>query len=215
MEYLIVFLKGILAGIAFGAPVGAVGLLTIRRTLEYDFPRGLSTGAAGSVSDTCYALLASLGISLATDFLEQYQLPIRLCGSLLLIGYGVFLIFRRKDPKPIPEKFVHEDQVATRSLLLSCVRCFFTALPFALLNPAAIVLFSTGLVTLGITDVDAPGGLLLGCGVLLGSMAWWVFLLAFVDRLRARFDSYRRLLNLIFGSILILLALILFFTALN
>ena len=138
MEYLLVFLKGIVAGVAFGVPVGAVGLLTIRRTLEYDFPRGLSTGAAGSFSDVFYALLASLGISLVTDFLERHSIIIRACGSLLLVMYGLFLLLRKTSPRPIPEQYLHEEKVADRSLVLSCLRCFFTALPFALLNPAAI-----------------------------------------------------------------------------
>ena len=213
MEYVLILLKGIIAGIAFGVPVGAGGLLTIRRTLEYDFVRGVSTGAAGCVTDTFYALLASLGISLVTEFLERYQLPIRICGSILVIAYGLFLILRRAEPKPIPEKYVHEDKVDNQSLFISCATCFLTAIPFGLLNPAAFVLFTTGLVTLGITDVDALGALLLGCGVLVGSMSWIVFLSAFVDRLRSRFDAYRRMLNVIFGSILVTLAVFLFIIA--
>ena len=39
------FLRGLLIGLVFGVPAGAIGALTIQRTLERDLCAGLVTGA--------------------------------------------------------------------------------------------------------------------------------------------------------------------------
>ena len=49
LEYLI---KGTLIGIIFGIPAGAIGALTIQRTLEHGYFSGLMTGLGSSVADT-------------------------------------------------------------------------------------------------------------------------------------------------------------------
>lgn len=45
------FLKGLLIGIVFGVPAGAIGALTIQRTLEGGFLYGFLTGMGSSAAD--------------------------------------------------------------------------------------------------------------------------------------------------------------------
>ena len=45
------FLRGLLIGLVFGVPAGAIGALTIQRTLEKGFFAGLVTGAGLSGHD--------------------------------------------------------------------------------------------------------------------------------------------------------------------
>lgn len=58
MEYL---LKGILIGLLFGLPVGAVGALTVQRTWRLGVKAGLLTGLGSSVADCFYACVGALG----------------------------------------------------------------------------------------------------------------------------------------------------------
>lgn len=44
MESLLFLLKGILIGLLFGVPVGAVGAMTVSRTLNHGFGAGMVTG---------------------------------------------------------------------------------------------------------------------------------------------------------------------------
>lgn len=206
IDVFFVFLKGILAGFAFGVPVGAVGLLTIRRTMDHGFGRGFAAGLSGSFSDVFYSLLACLGVRMVTDFLMSRQKEIRLFGFVLLIAYGLYLLLNKKQPKAPKVNEKNEEKLTTGNFWLSCLTSFLTALPFALLNPAAIVLYTTGLVALGVVIRRPLSVLALALGVLLGSGVWWFFLAWFTNRHRDRFDSYRRLLNVIFASILIVLA---------
>ena len=49
------FLRGLLIGLVFGVPAGAIGALTIQRTLEKGFFAGLITGAGSSAADLIYS----------------------------------------------------------------------------------------------------------------------------------------------------------------
>ena len=50
-EYVV---KGILIGLIFGVPAGAIGALTIQRTLERGFLAGLLTGTGSSAAELLY-----------------------------------------------------------------------------------------------------------------------------------------------------------------
>ena len=61
--------KGLLIGFMFGIPVGAVGALTIQRSLKEGFAAGVITGLGSSLADCVYAFVGMFGLSLITDFL--------------------------------------------------------------------------------------------------------------------------------------------------
>lgn len=76
-------LRGLLIGLIFGVPAGAIGALTIQRTLNSGFFAGLATGLGSSVADLLYACAGVFGITLVSDFLARHQRPISLPGCLL------------------------------------------------------------------------------------------------------------------------------------
>ncbi len=49
--------KGILIGLIFGVPVGAVGAMTVQRTWEHGIKAGLLTGMGSSIADCIYAAI--------------------------------------------------------------------------------------------------------------------------------------------------------------
>ena len=63
--------KGLLIGLIFGVPAGAIGALSIQRTIERGFWTGLLTGMGSSVADLLYACIGVFGITLVTDFLKK------------------------------------------------------------------------------------------------------------------------------------------------
>ena len=65
--------KGILIGLLFGLPVGAVGAMTVQRTWNFGFQAGLLTGLGSSVADCLYAVVGAFGLTLISDFLLEHH----------------------------------------------------------------------------------------------------------------------------------------------
>lgn len=61
-------LKGILIGLIFGVPVGAVGTMAVQRT----FSNGFTAGLGSFVADCLYAVCGAFGLTFVSDFLLKY-----------------------------------------------------------------------------------------------------------------------------------------------
>ena len=68
------FLRGLLIALVFGVPTGAIGALTIQRTLERGFFAGLITGTGSSAADLIYSFVGIFGITIISDFLTANQI---------------------------------------------------------------------------------------------------------------------------------------------
>src|SRR5690606_14234225 len=62
-------LNGLLIGISVAAPVGAMGVLIIRRTLAYGAPAGFVSGLGVATADASYALIAAFGLTFISNAL--------------------------------------------------------------------------------------------------------------------------------------------------
>lgn len=89
-------LRGILIGLLFGLPVGAVGTMTVQRTWSFGFRAGLLTGLGSSVADCLYAIVGAFGLTLISDFLFQYQTLINILGGGLILFMGIRLILKKR-----------------------------------------------------------------------------------------------------------------------
>ena len=65
------FLQGILIGLLFGVPVGAVGAMTVQRTWEHGIKAGLLTEMGFSAADCIYAGIRAFGLAIVSDFLLE------------------------------------------------------------------------------------------------------------------------------------------------
>lgn len=81
-------LKGILIGLLFGIPIGAVGTTTVQRTIANGWKAGLITGLGSSVADVIYACIGAFGLTFISDFLLNYQ------RGIVLVG-GVFFLLKQ------------------------------------------------------------------------------------------------------------------------
>ena len=195
------FFRGLLIGLVFGVPAGAIGALTIQRTLEKGFFAGLVTGSGSSAADLIYSCVGVLGITIISDFLTAHQFMIRVIGGIFILVLGI-AILRKKELPP-----VRQDTKGT------LIFYFFSAFTAAILNPATILSFMVAFTAFGIGgDLNAYHGMGLIVGILAGTLCWWTVLSGAVAHFRKRVtDHIYKWLNRILGSLMILFGVIMVF----
>ena len=64
-EFMIIeyFVNGVLIGLVFGMPIGAVGAMSIQRTINHGVVAGFISGAASSLADVLYACVGAFGLT--------------------------------------------------------------------------------------------------------------------------------------------------------
>jgi len=188
-------LKGILIGLLFGLPAGAVGALTVQRTLQHGAKAGLLTGLGSSLSDCFYASVGAFGLTLVSDFLLRHQMAIYILGGGLVFLMGIRLL-RKKG-----------GQETAETGGIGFGKMFFSSLVVGITNPAAILTFLFAFSWFGLSGGMAVfDGLLLVCGVFLGTYLWWsVLTLGAVFAMRRAKKINLHKMNQIFGMILCLL----------
>lgn len=96
------FFRGLLIGLLFGVPAGAVGAMTVQRTWNYGTKAGLLTGMGSSVADCIYACIGAFGMTVISEFLLKYQNVINLAGGGLILYMGLHLILGKKEADEVP-----------------------------------------------------------------------------------------------------------------
>src|SRR5262245_1972821 len=82
------FIKGLVIGFSIAAPVGPIGLLTIRRTLAQGWSSGFATGMGAATADAVYGCVAALGLTAVSALLVAQQGWLRIAGRLFLLYLG-------------------------------------------------------------------------------------------------------------------------------
>lgn len=163
--------KGLMLGLSIAAPVGPIGLLCIRRTLQNGMASGLVSGLGAATADTLFGCLAAAGLAAVSGFLVQQQTPLSVVGGAFLLYLGV--------RTALSQPAVTEPKLTVAGL----ARDYVSTFGYTLTNPLTIVVFTALLTTVGsIGSRSAAASLIVG--VFLGSALWWLFLSALVSRLR-------------------------------
>lgn len=196
-------LKGILIGLLFGVPAGAVGAMTVQRTWEHGIRAGLLTGMGSSVADCIYAGIGAFGLTMVSDFLLEYQTVIHLAGGAIVLFLGIRLLLRKGEEAEVPA-------------VSGKWKMFLTSFAVGITNPAAILTFLFAFSWFGIAEGSASGnGWPVVLGVLIGTYLWWGGLSAAVAlaRKKKRMGSFQKM-NRIFGVVLSLFGILVFIRAL-
>lgn len=196
-------LRGILIGLLFGVPAGAVGAMTAQRTLNSGMKAGLLTGLGSSAADCLYACVGAFGLTLISDFLLRYQSIINLAGGCLILGMGIRML-----------QMKHKN-IQNASAPVGSVRMFISSFAVGITNPAAILTFLFAFSWFGINgQTGVIEGIGLVCGVFAGTFLWWLVLSGAVSSLKKKAKSYHvRVMNRVFGIILILFGAVVLLTA--
>jgi threonine/homoserine/homoserine lactone efflux protein len=188
------FGRGLLIGFAIAAPVGAIGVLCIRRTLAYGRLTGFVSGLGAATADALYGAVAALGLTSLSAALIAHQDSVRLVGGLFLCYLGV----RTALAAPATAGAAGE----RRGLLAA----YGSTLALTLTNPSTILSFAAVFAGLGLADAAGDRGAagLLVLGVFLGSAFWWLLLSGGVGLFRQALTPERlRWVNRISGVLLI------------
>lgn len=201
-EMLTYLLKGILIGLLFGLPVGAVGTMTIQRTWSLGFKAGLLTGLGSSMADCLYAVVGAFGLTLISDFLLQYQTAIHLLGGGLVLFMGIRLFLKTEKAEMGGTK--------AKAMAMAGAKMFLSSFAIGITNPAAILTFLFAFSYFGISAVSGlVDGTLLVCGVFIGTYIWWgtLSMATCTIKKKIKSDSFRYM-NRVFGGVLTALGLV-------
>ncbi|PDY45050.1 LysE family translocator [Bacillus pseudomycoides] len=191
-------LKGLTIGFSIVAPVGPIGILCIRRTLENGRFVGFMSGLGAATADGLYSLIAGLSLTVITNYLINQQLWFQLIGGIFLGYFGV------KTYKSKPSNTL------TKSKNEQNIKAYASTFFLTITNPVTILSFIALFSGLGIanSDIDLMEKLILVLGVFLGSILWWLFLSIVVSLLKNRINAYSLIIiNKTSGLILLLFSL--------
>lgn len=189
MNYLI---KGLLIGLIFGVPVGAVGALCVSRSLKYGVKSGIVTGLGASSAELFYSVVGAFGITVVSGFLERYSTVINILGGALVIAMGVMTFI--KSPRQ------QEDKAKA-----GYAGIFLSAFAVCITNPAAVVTYLFAFSYFGINGtLGAANGALLVVGIVTGTQLWWI-MLSFLSQLIKKKSGEKgfAIMNKLFGLIMI------------
>lgn len=162
----VLFLKGLIVGVAIAAPVGPIGVLCIQRSLHDGFKVGLMTGLGAAVADGTYGLVAGFGLTALSNLLVAQQFWIRLIGGLFLLYLGIKLFLT----PPLEKTKGNNERSSWHALV--------TTYLLTMTNPATILSFLAIFAGFGLsqTTTDYSHAMVLVLGITLGSALWWLFL---------------------------------------
>jgi threonine/homoserine/homoserine lactone efflux protein len=189
------FYKGIILGFCIAAPVGPIGILCIRKTLQFGRLSGFCSGLGAACADTFYGLISAFGLTLVSDFLLAGRFWFHLLGGafLILLGGKTFLSKPSEENKPVSHKTLLGDFISTFFLTLA--------------NPLTILAFVAAIASLGLSD-DRGSAPLLVIGVFLGATLWWLILSEGVTLFRKKMSQKVMIwVNRVAGLILVALGL--------
>lgn len=184
-------------GLAVAAPVGPIGILCIRRTLNEGRVAGMASGLGAAVADATYGAMVA-GSLVATGLLLSYAGALQVGGGLLIAllgGLSVRAFYTKNNLG------THE-QPANSS---GWFRAFATTFALTLSNPLTILVFVGLVAGLGASSGSGPfAPYWLVLGIFVGSCLWWLFLVQAVLVAKNRLtSSMLRWVDLVSGGVLI------------
>jgi len=188
--------KGLIIGFSIAAPVGPIGILCIRRTLEYGRFVGFVSGLGAATADALYGLMAGLGLTIISNFLLGQQWYLQIIGSIFLcyLGVKIFISTPSQDSAKAKGNKPFKAYISTFLLTIT--------------NPVTILSFIAIFSGLGMNSNDTTSfGFLLVLGVFLGSALWWLLLSSIAGIIANKMKSKSfsmKLINRFSGVILLL-----------
>src|SRR6185369_10443363 len=187
------FFKGLIIGFSIAAPVGPIGVLCIRRSLEQGTLAGLAAGLGAATADAVYGCIAGFGLTAVSGFLVRQQFWLALVGGGFLCYLGVRTFLSRPAEQSAT--------LGTGSLAAT----YGTTFLLTLSNPATILSFVAVFAGFGLGQAaDYAAAIVLVLGVFTGSALWWMILSGGVGLIRNRVNvQWMKAINRLSGCILL------------
>jgi len=167
MEWQSIF-DGMKIGFLASIPLGPIGVLCIRRTLQKGRLSGFVSGIGAATSDTVYATIACFSLSYIVTFIEEQSFWLRLAGAFVLIILGLY-IFRSN-----PAVQLRKQRQKKTNLLNDYASTFLLTIS----NPLVVFILLAFFAGFGVIVPEARLGdqFILIFGVFIGACCWWLTL---------------------------------------
>ncbi|MGO4106098.1 LysE family translocator [Paenibacillus sp. YAF4_2] len=186
--------SGVVVGLSIAAPVGPIGVLCMKRTINQGRRYGFLSGLGAASADAVYGLIAAIGFTTLTNLLVEQQMWISLIGGLFLCYLGY------QSVKALP---IGNQEIPLNSGLL---RAYLTTFFLTLTNPMTILSFVA--IFAGIqhsTEATTGDSLLLVLGIFFGSLLWWLQLAVVIGAIRQALNqTVMRGISILSGIVLLL-----------
>ncbi|MCF8448212.1 MAG: LysE family translocator, partial [Bacteroidia bacterium] len=176
------------------APVGPIGVLTIKRTLTEGRISGFVTGMGAAMADAVYGSIAGFGLTAISSILLTQEFWMKLIGGLFLLFLGIKSFLTKPASNAA--------NVNSKGLFNNFISTFFLTVT----NPATILSFLAIFAGLGLgtTKTDYSSSLALVFGVFIGSALWWLILSSLVSFFQSKITPNRLIwINRLSGLIII------------
>jgi putative LysE/RhtB family amino acid efflux pump len=207
LEEIGVFYRGLVLGLMISAPVGPIGLLCIRRTIQMGLLAGFATGLGAACADTIFGAVAAFGVAAILDFMRHYDIYIRMVGGgMLLFGaWHTWLDIPKPPPDPI-ELVKKVIRMTPDDTLMGAVKAFMSGFAITLTNPVTMFAILAVVATFGHMESDLDAYTIIG-GIFAGSTLWWIILSGGIALVRGHFTENRIvIINRITATVLAALA---------
>jgi len=191
---LMIYSKGILAGLIVSIPLGPASVIAIRRTLNGGLLFGLISALGIVIADTVWGSITSFGLTPLLEGLMRTLAKLRLFSGAALIIYGTALLIR---PFSLS---------APASLPPNLGRSFLITLGITLVNPFIPLLFTATFTSIGLEELSSQDWTLvyMNAGIFSGALLWWCLLCSLAALLQTRLkSSMLMLVNRLSGLLLI------------
>jgi threonine/homoserine/homoserine lactone efflux protein len=185
-----IFLKGFTIGLAIAAPVGPIGLLTIRRTLAFGRAAGILTGLGAASADAIFGSIAAFGITAISSIMIGAKFWLGIIGGMFLIylGWQTFLSQPAQNPTETQASSLPSMYLSTFALVLT--------------NPISILYFVGIIASVGAAN-NAASATWMVAGVFAGSALWWLTLASIANSLRNKINPRAlKMVNQISGAVI-------------
>jgi threonine/homoserine/homoserine lactone efflux protein len=168
-DVLSAFGRAVVLGVAVAAPVGAISMLCMQRTLARGRAAGYATGLGIATADGLYAAIAAFGLTAVSSVLVGAGLWIRLLGGLALLVIGVRTVLRAGVVAAAP--------AGEGSLIAE----YTSAVALTIANPQTILTFAALFAGAGLASKGSwVAASITTIGIFAGSALWWVALVTFL-----------------------------------
>ena len=201
LEELGVLTRGLVLGVVIAAPVGPVGLLCVRRTIQKGLLFGFASGFGAAFADAFFSAIAAFGVAAIVDLVQDHRVLIHSIGGalLLLIAWHTW----HDAPKPTLADAQDARQKPRAGAWLGAVaKTLLGSFMITLTNPATLFGVLGVVATFGELHDPREAPILIA-GVFAGSSLWWLLLSGGVALVRHRItENSIRTLNRMTGVIL-------------
>lgn len=160
--------EGFIIGIAVSVPLGPLGMLCIKRTVNKNWKSGFLSGLGIAASDVIYAIVAGFSLTIIINFIRSYENYFKILGASMVVLLGLYIFF--SNPAKDIQKYQRKGT--------SYVQDFLTAFLLTVTNPLSVfvfvAIFTSYSLVLELSQLFEA--LLIIGGIFIGGATWWFIL---------------------------------------